>query len=77
MASLPRSLQHWEWEGELSLQFAAERLAGLVLDAYRAQRDDLPDSDLDDEQPLSLTVRVTLGDIRKARNWAATTRRMP
>jgi hypothetical protein len=38
-----------------------------VLAAYGSQRDDINDSDLDDEQPLKLTVYLTLGDIRRAR----------
>ena len=38
-----------------------------VLAAYGSQRDDINDSDLDDEQHLSLTVSLTLGDIRRAR----------
>jgi len=38
-----------------------------VLAAYGSQRDDIGDSDLDNEQPISLNVYLTLGDIRKAR----------
>jgi len=38
-----------------------------VLAAYGSQRDDINDSDLDDEQPLALTVHLTLGDIRRSR----------
>lgn len=38
-----------------------------VLAAYGSQRDSINDSDLDDEQPLSLQVRLTLGDIRRIR----------
>lgn len=38
-----------------------------VLAAYGSQRDDINDSDLDDEQPLLLTIHLTLGDIRRAR----------
>lgn len=38
-----------------------------VLAAFEAQRDPIPDSDLDDEQPISLNVRLTLGDVRKMR----------
>lgn len=38
-----------------------------VLAAYGSQRDDINDSDLDNEQPISLNVRLTLGEIRNAR----------
>ena len=38
-----------------------------VLAAYGSQRDNINDSDLDDEQPLSLQVYLSLGDIRRAR----------
>jgi hypothetical protein len=42
-------------------------VAQRVLAAYGSQRDDINDSDLDDEQPLSLNVYLTLGDIRRLR----------
>lgn len=38
-----------------------------VLAAYEAQRDQITDPDLDDEQPITLNVSLTLGDIRKMR----------
>lgn len=38
-----------------------------VLVAYEAQRDQISDSDLDDEQPITLRLDFTLGDIRKMR----------
>ncbi len=37
--------------------------------AYRQQRDAIPDSDLDDEQPIYLSVTLTLGDVRKMRRF--------
>jgi hypothetical protein len=40
-----------------------------VLAAYGSQHDHIGDSDLDDEQPISLTVSCRLGDVRKARNF--------
>lgn len=42
-----------------------------LLVAYDASDRDIPDSDLDDEQPLSLYVRLTLGDIRALRRALA------
>lgn len=57
-----------------SLTEALERLEagsmGLfqkVLAAYGSQRDKINDSDLDDEQPISLTIRMTLGDVKRIR----------
>lgn len=41
---------------------AIERQA---LAAYKAMDRDIPDSDLDDEQPLAILVRTTLGEIRR------------
>lgn len=38
-----------------------------VLAAFIEQRAPQNDADLDDEQPISLNVRLTLGDIRKMR----------
>lgn len=38
-----------------------------VLAAFEAQRAPQNDADLDDEQPISLNVRLTLGDVRKMR----------
>lgn len=38
-----------------------------VLAAYEAQRDQITDPDLDDEQPITLRIDLTLGDIRKMR----------
>lgn len=38
-----------------------------VLAAYANDRDEIPDSDLDNEQPITLQLRCTLGDIRNAR----------
>lgn len=38
-----------------------------VLAAYGNQRDPINDSDLDNEQPISLSVHMTLGELRAAR----------
>jgi hypothetical protein len=38
-----------------------------VLAAYGSQRDNISDSDLDDEQPIGLHVYLSLGDIRRVR----------
>lgn len=38
-----------------------------VLAAYGSQRDPINDSDLDNEQPITLTVYMTLGDLRRMR----------
>lgn len=43
----------------------------LILDAYKAAERDIPDSDLDDEQPISLLVRMTLGELREIRRAVA------
>lgn len=42
-----------------------------VLLAAGQQRDPIPDSDLDDAQPISLNIRLTLGDVRRARRQFA------
>jgi hypothetical protein len=47
------------------------KLAQQVMIAYEAADRHIPDSDLDDEQPLTLDVRLTLGDIRRVRRWLA------
>lgn len=39
-----------------------------ILAAYGSQRDDIGDSDLDDEQPITLSVSLMLGHIRAARH---------
>jgi hypothetical protein len=38
-----------------------------VLAAYSSQRDPINDSDLDNEQPITLTVYLSLGELRRAR----------
>ena len=38
-----------------------------VLAAYGAQDREIPDSDLDNEQPITLSVRTTLGEVRRIR----------
>jgi hypothetical protein len=43
-----------------------------LLAAYREQRDRIADSDLDDDQPITLTVDLTLGDIRAIRRVGST-----
>lgn len=42
-----------------------------LLAAYDASDRNIPDSDLDDEQPISITIRTTLGDVRSARRRIA------
>lgn len=39
--------------------------------AFETQRDPIGDSDLDDEQPITLTVTTRLGFVRKARTLYA------
>lgn len=39
-----------------------------ILLAFEQQRDEISDSDLDDEQPISLRIQTRLGFIRKARH---------
>lgn len=43
----------------------SEEILIAVLRAYKEQRDAIPDSDLDNEQPISLNVRLTLGQGRE------------
>jgi hypothetical protein len=43
-----------------------------LIAAYDEQRDAIPDSDLDNEQPITLTVHLTIGDIRLARQVVRT-----
>lgn len=38
-----------------------------VVLAGEIERDPIPDSDLDDEQPISLRIGITLGELRQAR----------
>jgi hypothetical protein len=42
-----------------------------ALAAYDAEDRHIPDSDLDNEQPITLHVRTTLGEIRRIRRYAA------
>lgn len=49
-----------------------EYIARLVLACYDSTDRHIPDSDLDNEQPISLNVRMKLGDIRKLRAAIAT-----
>ena len=42
-----------------------------VLAAYAAEDRDIPDSDLDNEQPICLMVRTTLGEVRRIRRHHA------
>lgn len=42
-----------------------------VVKAGDEQRDAIPDSDLDDEQPIALSIRLTLGELRQARSACA------
>ena len=44
---------------------------------YESQRDQIADSDLDREQPISITFRGQLGDIRNARSAVGILRNMP
>lgn len=53
------------------LQVAAVNVLQRVLAAYGSQRDDINDSDLDNEQPISLSVYLSLGDIRLARRFVS------
>ena len=48
-----------------------QKVAELVLAAYDKADRHIPDSDLDDEQPLTLSVPMTLGDIRRLRRTLA------
>jgi hypothetical protein len=42
-----------------------------VVEAYRKQRDPIPDSDLDNEQPVTLLVSTTLGNCGGWMQWSA------
>lgn len=55
---------------ELIIKRNSRSLHGLLLSIVRAgsiQRDPIPDSDLDDEQPITLTISCNLGQLRQAR----------
>jgi hypothetical protein len=41
------------------------RILQAVQQAYAGQRDPIPDSDLDDEQPVTLLVGLNLGMLRR------------
>lgn len=45
----------------------SESVLGRLLANYDTDRDHIGDSDLDNEQPIAITFRGTLGDIRNAR----------
>ena len=51
---------------------ALENIARLVVASYNSTDRHIPDSDLDDEQPLTLDVRMTLGDVRRVRRLLMT-----
>lgn len=51
------------------LEAAAVTVLQKVLAAYGSQRDPINDSDLDNEQPISLNVYMTLGELRMARRF--------
>lgn len=53
------------------LQAAAVNALQRVLAAYGSQRDDINDSDLDNEQPISLHAHLSLGDIRLVRRFVS------
>lgn len=42
-----------------------------ILSAYDAEDRHIPDSDLDNEQPITLIVRTTLGEVRRIRRHHA------
>jgi len=46
---------------------ACAPLAHLVI--AQEKRDEIGNSDLDDEQPVTITIRTTLGAVRNARRW--------
>ena len=46
---------------------AIRAIVKAIQTAYDEQRDPIPDSDLDSEQPLTLNVSLTLGDVRLSR----------
>lgn len=46
-----------------------------TLAAYAAVDRHIPDSDLDDEQPLQLLVRTTLGEIRRIKRLSFAARK--
>lgn len=50
-----------------TLEAACETLLREVLEAFKLQRDDIGDSDLDNEQPVSLHLSTSLGTLRKVR----------
>ncbi len=41
-----------------------------VLRAYETDREPIGDSDLDDDQPVTLLIRTTLGDLRRLHSQA-------
>jgi hypothetical protein len=43
------------------------RTTDKLVAAFKEQRDPIADSDLDDEQPVTLSVTLTLGEWRKLR----------
>ena len=52
------------------MKTAAEAVDAIMLEtllAFDNQRDPIADSDLDDEQPITLTIHTRLGFIRRAR----------
>jgi hypothetical protein len=52
---------------KINMDNASLNIVQRILAAYGSQRDDINDSDLDDEQPIGLHIYLSLGDIRRLR----------
>lgn len=59
------------------LEGAAVACIQRMLAAYGSQRDPINDSDLDNEQPITLSVHLDLGTIRWARRFVIHTGHNP
>ena len=56
---------------------ATDRVIERVLQAHDEQGDPIPESDLDNEQPIPLTLHVLLGDLRALRSLRARAPKRP
>ncbi len=55
-----------QWAGSKFSQLTQQRIIDAIAEA-KGDRDEIPDSDLDDAQPQVLTIKVTLAETRFAR----------
>ena len=71
---MARPADHHEQHGLMLMEMADLPVPAIELQAlaaYDAEGRDIPDSDLDDEQPICLMVSTTRGEVRRIRRTHA------